>query len=488
MLAFILTISGLFSFTQEEPSLINPPFQAPPVYSSSSTIRSPENDSTSQVVTINRIFIIGNRLTRDQIILRELSFKSGDTINVTELDARLEQDRKKIYNTRLFNTVEVRKLEVETNKIDLLIDLNERWYTFPSPIFELSDRNFNEWWQNYDHDFSRINYGIKLSQFNVRGRNETLMATMQFGFNRVFSLRYVIPYIDRKQKQGLTVDLYFQESKNLAYQTLDHKLDFYESKRLLRETRGAALTYTYRNSFYETHALKMEYEDTDVDDTIPKLNPNYLGAELIDQKLMRFSYHFISDHRDVIAYPLKGYHFRLSAYQSGLGLDVKKTELIGSYSRFFDLKKNFYFSNYTFGYWSTPDEQPYNQYGVMGYRKEVLRGYEIYVIEGPYYFLNKATFKKRIFHRTYRWEKALAPQFRHIPLSIFLKTYADLGYVNNYSYYEDNDFNTRLSDKLLVGTGGGIDFVTAYDMVFRFEYTINGEGKSGLFFNFKKEF
>jgi outer membrane protein assembly factor BamA len=440
------------------------------------------------VVTINRIFIIGNRLTRDQIILRELSFKSGDTINVAELDARLEQDRKKIYNTRLFNTVELRKLEVESHRIDLLIDLNERWYTFPSPIFELSDRNFNEWWQNYDHDFSRVNYGVRLSQFNVRGRNETLMATMQFGFNRVFSLRYVIPYIDQKQKQGLTVDLYFQESKNLAYQTLDHKLDFYESKRLLRETRGAALTYTYRNSFYETHALKFEYEHTDVDDTIPKLNPNYLGSELIDQKLMRFSYHFISDHRDVIAYPLKGYHFRLSAYQSGFGLDVKKTELLGSYSRFFDLKKNFYFSNYTYGYWSAPEEQPYNQYGVMGYRKEVLRGYEIYVMEGPYYFLNKATLKKRIFHRTYRWEKALAPQFRHIPLSIFLKTYADLGYVNNYPYYEENNFNTRLSDKLLVGTGGGVDIVTAYDMVFRFEYTVNGEGKSGLFFNFKKEF
>ncbi len=484
MLAIILTITGLLSFQQEDLLLKGEHFSNQTIHSHPAI----ENDSASHIITINRIFIIGNRQTRDQIILRELSLKAGDTINVAYLDARLEQDRKKIYNTRLFNTVEVRQLEVENNKIDLLIDLNERWYTFPSPIFELSDRNFNEWWQNYDHDFSRVNYGIKLSQFNVRGRNETLMATMQFGFNRVFSVRYIIPYIDHKQKQGLTVDLYFRESKNLAFQTLDHKLDFYNSKRLLHETRGAALTYSYRNSFYETHALKIEYEDINVDDTIPKLNPNYLGSEQARQKFMRLSYHFFSEHRDVIAYPLKGYHVRLSAFRSGFGLDVNKTEVIASYARFFDLKKNLYLSNYTYGYWSTPDDQPYNQYGIMGYRKEILRGYEIYVIEGPYFFLNKTTLKKRIFSRTYRWEKGPISQFRHIPLSIFIKTYTDIGYVNNYPYYEENDFNTRLSDKLLVGAGAGIDVVTAYDMVFRFEYTLNGEGKSGFFFNIKKEF
>lgn len=483
MLAVILTFAGLFSTWQGKDANVHSPFSK-----KSSEQHTLIIDSASQVIQINRIFIIGNRLTRDHIILRELSMKSGDTLNVAELDFRLEQDKKKIYNTRLFNTVEIRKLEVDTGRVDLLIDLDERWYTFPSPIFELSDRNFNEWWQNYDHDFSRVNYGLRLSQFNVRGRNETLLATMQFGFNRIFSVRYTIPYIDQRQKQGLTVDLYFLETKNLAYQTLNHKLDFYESKRLLRETRGAALTYSYRNSFYETHALKVEYEQINVDDTIPKLNPNYLGGDVLQQNFMRFSYHFFSDHRDVIAYPLKGYHVRFSAFQSGFGLDVKKTEIIASYSHFFDLRKNFYLSNYTYGYWSTPDNQSYNQYGVMGFRKEVLRGYEIYVVEGPYFFINKTTLKKKIFSRTYHWENGPIPQFRYFPLSIFLKTYADLGYVKNYPYYEQNNLNGILSDKLLIGTGAGIDIVTAYDMAFRFEYSFNGEGEGGFFFNIKKEF
>lgn len=442
-------------------------------------------DSSYRVIQINRIFIIGNRLTRDHIILRELSLKAGDTVSVNNLDAIIDLDEKKLFNTHLFNTVQIRKLEVDDTSVDLLIDLNERWYTFPSPIFELSDRNFNEWWQNYDHDFSRVNYGLRLYQYNVRGRNETLRATMQFGFNRVFSVRYTIPYIDRKQKHGLNIDFDFQESKNLAYRTLDHKLEFYKSKHILRETRGAGLTYTYRNSFYDRHYFTIDYRQTTVDDTIPKLNQNYLGGDGLNQRLIALSYQFSSDHRDVIAYPLKGSHFLIRATKLGFGLDVNKTELALSYAHFLELKRGFYLSNYSYGLWSTPDTQPYNQYDALGFRKELIRGYEIFVIEGPYYFLNKTTFKKRIFSRIYRWENWPIEQFRYIPISIYIKTYADFGYVRNYPEYEQN---SRLTNRFLSSVGAGIDIVSSYDLVLRLEYTFNGEGERGFFLNIKKEF
>src|SRR5688500_13511259 len=145
-------------------------------------------DSVGRFLHINRIFILGNRITREQIVLRELTLRQGDIIYSHDLDNILENDKKKLINTRLFNTVEIRTLELEKDHVDLLIDLNERWYTFPSPIFELSDRNFNEWWQNYNHDWKRVNYGLKLYQFNMRGRNETLRFMAQFGFQRKFEL------------------------------------------------------------------------------------------------------------------------------------------------------------------------------------------------------------------------------------------------------------------------------------------------------------
>jgi outer membrane protein assembly factor BamA len=444
-------------------------------------------DTTGRFVQISRVFIIGNRITRDRIVLRELTLKSGDMIYNEDLPAILEQDKKKLLNTRLFNTVEIRPLELEVNKIDLLIELNERWYTFPSPIFELSDRNFNEWWENYDHDFRRVNYGLRLYQFNMRGRNERLRFTAQFGFTRKFELSYRIPSIDKKQKHGLEIDLDYSETKNLAYRTLDHKLQFLRSENILKNTKGIGLTYTYRNSFYDFHGVKLEYRQTEVNDTIPELNSNFFNNEEIRQRYGAISYWFTSDHRDIIAYPLTGHYFNLNIIKTGLGFseDINKIEGNASYARYLNLKKGFYLTNLTHVFASAPDDVPYSNYGVLGYKRLFVRGYEVYVIEGPFYTLNKTTFKKRIFSNVYHWNDMPIEQFRHIPIAIYFKTYADLGYVKNYPNYS---INSTLSDKLLAGIGGGLDLVSSYDTVLRFEYTINAEGQHGFFFHIKKEF
>ena len=488
VMAIILIFLNCFSFSQER----NGDLMASllPDTTRIEVNRRVVPDSSGRFVLINRVFIVGNRLTREQIIMRELSLKPGDLIYNLDLPEILDLDKKKLINTRLFNTVEIRTMELEENKIDLLIDLNERWYTFPSPIFELSDRNFNEWWQNYDHDFKRVNYGLRLYQFNMRGRNETLRLIAQFGFQRRFDLMYRFPYIDKKQKHGLSVDLGFHETKNLAYQTRDHKYVFAESDEILRNERRAGLTYSYRRSFYKTHSLNVAYRDMQVNDIVIDSNANYIDGELLQQKYPSVSYQFNSDHRDVSAYPLNGNQFLFYIAQNGLGIsdDLNNFETSILYSKYFDLKKEFYVSNNFVGYYSNPVNIPYVNFGVLGQRKQFVRGYELYVVEGPWYFLNKTTFKKRIFSRNYHWAAMPVRQFRYIPVSVYLKTYADLGYVRNYPYYEERNFNTRLSDKMLFGTGLGVDVVGFYDMVLRFEYSFNAEGEQGFFFHVKKEF
>lgn len=442
---------------------------------------------TGRFIRVNRILIIGNRVTRESIILRELTVKPGDVVYQEELPIILDLDKKKLINTKLFNKVEVRMLEYREDEIDLLVDLDERWYTFPSPIFELADRNFNEWWQNYNHDFNRVNYGLRLYQFNMRGRNETLRLTAQFGFQRRFELTYRFPYIDKKQKQGLILDFDFSESKNVAYQTFDHKLEFLKSDHLLRITRGGGVTYTYRNSFYTSHAISLQYRSTSIRDTVEEINPRYFGEGNDRQQYGILSYQFTSDHRDYIGYPLTGYYLSAGITKTGLTSndDVNKVDLNGNFATFFNLNRNFYLSNNTVGYWSSRTDVPYANFGALGYRKQFVRGYEVYVIEGPFYMMNKTTLKKRIFSRTYNFNAMPIRQFRYIPLSVFLKIYGDLAYVKNYPDYA---INSRLTDKMLTGMGVGIDVVASYDAVFRFEYSFNGEGDSGFFFHIKKEF
>jgi outer membrane protein assembly factor BamA len=450
-----------------------------------------KRDTTGgRFLTVSRVFITGNRITRDKIISRELSLKSGDIIYEEDLTPILEGDKRKLLNTRLFNTVDIKLLELQQGKVDLIVDVNERWYTFPAPIFEIADRNFNEWWQNYDHDLRRTNYGLRMYQYNMRGRNETLRFHAQFGFQRRVELMYRIPYVDLKQKQGLTLDLVFSETKNVAFRTFDHKYEFLRSQNILRVTRLAGLSYTYRNSFYQTHLLRLEYFNAGVSDTIRSLNPDYIEGENNKQEYPTISYTFNSDHRDLIAYPLRGHQLVFQATKNGLvpSDDLKKIEGTLSYSKYIDLNKGFYLSNNFVGYASSPESLPYTNYGTLGLKRQFVRGYEIYVIEGPFFAMNKTTFKKMIFSRNYQWSSMPIEQFRHIPLSIYLKTYADFAYVKNYDEYEARGLNTRLSNKLLSGTGLGVDVVGFYDLVFRFEYTFNAEGENGFFFHIKREF
>jgi outer membrane protein assembly factor BamA len=487
MLAFIFSLCSIFS-THGSPTS---PAQQP----IGDTLKLPGKlkiaDSTGHFISINRIFIIGNRITKDRIILRELSFKTGDIVYSGDLPSLIDLDKKKLFNTRLFNTVEIRTLEAEPKKLDLLIDVKERWYTFPSPIFELSDRNFNEWWQNYNHSLKRIYYGLRLYQFNMRGRNETLRLHAQFGFQRRFDVQYRIPYIDRNQKQGLTVDYSFLETKNVGVRTFNHKYQFLEADHILRSDHVAGITYNYRRSFYKNHSLRLEYRDITVDDTVKLANPNYIRGEVgLHQRYTFLTYQFSADHRDYIAYPLKGYAISASFAKVGLGAgdDVNKVEATFVYSRHFPLPHKFNLSNNFNAYWSNPTNLAYLNYGVLGLRKQFVRGYEIYVIEGPWYFLNKTTFKKLLFSDIFHWNFMPMEQFRHIPISIFLKSYADFAYVRNYPYYEQLNQNTLLSDKLLAGAGFGLDVVGAYDLVIRFEYSFNQLGQQGFFFNLKKEF
>src|SRR4051812_21299106 len=96
--------------------------QTAPVSSAQATT-APAADSVSErTLQINRIIILGNKITRGRIILRELSFKPGDTVSSVNIDNRLVRDRAKVYNLRLFNTVVVRWMDFDpaTGLIDII--------------------------------------------------------------------------------------------------------------------------------------------------------------------------------------------------------------------------------------------------------------------------------------------------------------------------------------------------------------------------------
>lgn len=99
-------------------------------------------DSSSKYI-IKEIITDGNKITKRSIILRELTFSTGDTLAGTILEEKIEKSRENLLNTTLFNFVTFRTVPFDENNIYVIITLDERWYIWPNPIFEHADRNLS---------------------------------------------------------------------------------------------------------------------------------------------------------------------------------------------------------------------------------------------------------------------------------------------------------------------------------------------------------
>ena len=117
------------------------------------------------------------------------------------------------------------------------------------------------------------------------------------------------------------------------------------------------------------------------------------------------------------------------------------------------------------------------RYG-LGYRT-YLRGYELFVMDGNSYSqvvnnLKYCLLKERSYNLAYiPWS-----QFNPVHLSIYSNLFFDMAYVKGKYYSSDgNDYVNRL----LYTMGLGLDVVSYYDQVIRFEVSVNREGQAGFF-------
>ena len=71
------------------------------------------NNSIKTYLKINNIIIKGNKKTKSNIILRELNFKKNDSISFSDFQSVIEEDKRKLINTDLFNEVQIKFLLIE---------------------------------------------------------------------------------------------------------------------------------------------------------------------------------------------------------------------------------------------------------------------------------------------------------------------------------------------------------------------------------------
>jgi len=88
---------------------------------------------------VDSITIIGNDITEEFIILRELNFSVGDTL--TQQNSLYNRER--VYSLGIFNHVYFIPNLVEDKRI-LTIEIEESWYIYPVPLIEAKENDLNK--------------------------------------------------------------------------------------------------------------------------------------------------------------------------------------------------------------------------------------------------------------------------------------------------------------------------------------------------------
>lgn len=444
-----------------------------------------QSDSTpNKWLSIKHIDITGNKKTRTATMLRELEFAVGDSLKEHDLYPALERNRLRLLNLSIFSNVEILvDPESDANSLTINIIVTEGWYILPVPLFTLADRNFNVWWDEFNHSFKRVNYGLDWTQLNLSGRADALKAKAQFGYTNRYELQYRSPRLNRSRTLGFETSISYSRAHEVAYNTSGNKLQFLKTPETwLVEQLYVSGTLTSRPRYFTTQSLTLEYRDNHVADTIAKdLSPDFYLDQAQNQRHSSIIYGISVDHRDIRPYPLSGWRAIGEFRWNGLlpSDDLHVGRFFGQLDKYFQLSKWLSLETILRGRFSYPRRKiPWSNNQGLGYGGSFVRGFEYYVIDGLDYGLIRSSWHIRLLSKQLNLGKFMPVKaYRILPLSIYLSLNADTGWANDPYYSADNP----LANRALFGYGPGLDFVAWYDKTIRAEWSWNDLGESGFF-------
>ncbi len=441
-----------------------------------------------EFVYVDEVTIEGNKKTRGSIIRRELLFQPGDTLLLSELGEILERSEQLVLNTGLFNAAQIvfKNWEGSTNRVHLHVKVEENWYLYPVPVFELADRNFNVWWVEQNRSLSRVNYGVEFTHLNLTGRRDKLNLRLNFGYTRNYRIRYSLPYFNAKQTLGFFSEVSYSQNKEVNYITRENKQEFYRREdRFVYERFHTNAGLSIRPGFRTNHAFILGFQQNRIDETVAtELNPDYFLDQRQLQRFFSLIYQYSFENRDVRFYPWSGNFFAFTLEKDGLGVfsDRNALTVFSRYDQHFPFGKRWSLALGLRGKLSLiREQQPYNDNRAMGFLGNTPHGFEYYIIDGLDMVFFQSSLHFALFGAQVNFGKLMPIKaFRKMPIKLYLSLNNDAGYVND-PFAADDNF---LSNTPLWGGGFGLDVVLFYDKVLRLEYSVNHLKEGGLFLHF----
>ena len=405
-------------------------------------------------VRIDSIIIRGNKITEDYIILRELTFKQGDTLN----NKRASYNKDRVYSLDIFNQVNVYPL-IYKNKICAVIEVIESWYIWPIPFAELKNG-----------DWKKISFGLDLAVKNFRGMNETIRLKAGLGYDPSLTFDYIIPVLN------YNYNIYL--ANKLSYNLVENKSVIAEKEYgavFNQKMINAQLTLGKRISLFHNIFITSGYNYVETPVFFSGINAS---DERID-RLMFVGAGYIFDTRDLAQFPRNGILSSVNVLMKGLGMRNINYQI---YTLDFREYRPLFWE--IFGKWRFTTRLtagkliPFYDYSILGY-DERIRGYLHNVKEGNDYYLTSL----ELFHPLIKDKNisldfipVVPKQFLSYRIALYTEIFGDAGAVrlrgNSISI---RDFNS--------GFGFGLTLLILPYNIFRIELAFNDRLKSELVAN-----
>ncbi|MBR6179150.1 MAG: hypothetical protein IKQ70_14900 [Bacteroidales bacterium] len=419
---------------------------------------------------VSSISVTGNKKTKETVILREITFAEGDTIDTKSLTQEFERSHTNLLKTSLFNYVTITPTEIEPGYIAVTINVEERWYLWPAFSITPHNGNLNQWLREPDIHKVDICFGIK--KYNFRGRREVLSFNFRRGFNNISQISYSNIAVDKKYRHLLAAHLSLKTQKDVLVRTTDGKGEYNHFNNNGFKEIKPELVYQFRQNINASHFFKVAYNDVSICDSLAMLNPDYLGDGATHIRNITTSYSFRLDNRSSSYYPLTGSFYEITFKRTGYL--SQSPSVIGAEAdvrHYLQVTNRIYFAAQIFVSTYT-NNTPFYMRPNIGSKPNILEGYEHNLIFGDALSFLKTSYKFELIPtHIIHLKRINAPKFNKIHFAAYINLFADCAYVEDHAHTDS--LNNPYTNTFLGSLGVGLDLVTYYDKVFSMFATRN---------------
>jgi outer membrane protein insertion porin family len=255
----------------------------------------------TQRIYIDKITIIGNTRTKDEVVRRELRMRDGDPYNIIQIN----RSKQRIQNLGFFEKVDFHTKRIgNSDKIELEVELKEK---------KTGELNFGIGYSTVDK--ATANIGLK--ERNLMGTGQEVGISVQkskYSFSG--DINYTRPYFT-----GRPIDV---SADIFQYQSDKRNTLVYS-----QSSSGFTLSGGYSITEFLNHQVHYSLSSQTISDvaTAASTSIQSLQGSFVSSTI---GHSFIYDRRDNKIDPHNGYYISITQDSSGVGGDVKNLKHTGS--------------------------------------------------------------------------------------------------------------------------------------------------------------